>query len=1838
MTLFACALLAGLGVSCEGGNAGRGEIDRLWKEYDKAVENDLPETTVSVLKKLKAKAKAKGLNYDYYLASVREVSAESSRNWKLRDSLTSAMNEEFSAYGDPVILFTAGLGYDSYDASSAVAFLAKWEKRLRSSRSTLFWENCLVGFKDEVLQRHISSDYDYILFKMAFDGRLYTSKDYSQIEALLKKNFASVADGLYPVLALQELWALRQGYSPDYSAYIKKYEGKATATLAKLYSLSSRFAALETKGAKSEEYIELKSYCEFLLKEQKAYSGEEALILEGENAAKNMIETLEGSSLSAEVNGDQVTVSLRNLSLVTVSVYKGENLDADILSKKDVPVFTRDLENAARSYYAPDTLRTSLPELADGEYLAVFSAKRPGASAAEKLSGKDKVIRSCSLSRHSLALSMNRSSDGWLLYAAERLSGRPVGKVRLNISSWNGKALLEKEISLQGATLLDFEVQKVISGAKGRCNIVCSHIDSKGIERNSETLRLYSYSSSASTEKVAAQALILTDRSAYRPGETLHFKAVLYKDFRNGRMETLGEGESATARLFDAEGNEVGSLPLSTNAFGSVAGEFFLPSGRRNGTWKLCIEYNGVTLDAKWFTLDEFTLPEFSVEFSSDRAKYFPGQTVPVGGQVVSYAGNSLGDASAEYTVKSWNRTLQSGSLSLDDEGRFNIPLATSSDFTQYNVTVKITDGAGQSLEFSKWIRVGEDFSIKAELTAKAEGSFSLGDEKSGVGFSYWRKPAKEESAILRGDTASFTVRLSDDGKEFDGDVHWTLYSGSTSLSAENEDENGGKSATAKDASAAAGKTAKKALRSGKIGSGKTLSLDFSALPSGLYSVEFSKTLEYTTSEGKSHSTERKFTYSLLKLPESDSVLGAEVENAFRVIDSGGQIGVLFGAGRGAVWANAMLFDLDGHLLVNEKVELGGKAGESGSLRKMVWKYQSQWSDKVLLKIEYFKDGAYRSFDHEFARSESSYSLPLSVSTFTSSCLPGTQYTVKVSSQKASELLAAVFDKSSEDIRPNSWSAVRPRIRSINVSSETAEGCDFSSRAGYLNYGIASPRMALMSKSSGIATASLMSTDSAENVVLYESAVAPGSASPEEEESTGATIKVRQDFQTTLSFQPFIRTAEDGSAEVTFTTSDRLSTYILALFAHDKTFHNSTLRSEFTVSQPVTITVHEPSLLYGGDRYAFRPSVSNNSGKALSGTLTVYIYDGDADLYNERAQAVLVQSCPLTLDAGKAVTKEFSVYAPEAQNMQSYSRGKATLSFKAVFRGSDSKGTAFSDALLVRVPVLEGKQRLTEAHSALYREGMDKEALIKSLEKQFVNTTAFGALQKEKSISEMIDDVLAQKTEIGSQNALDLSEVLYARAVSGEGDVMDCLQTLLECRNEDGGFGWFSGMSSSTSISAVVLERLALLRSEGLLPRGADWRSIFIDGVKYIDTQMFTQREGRHWYCGLSIGEYFYLRSLFPEIAVDTDALKAKVGKDSYKKTLKEIKAYVQSSAKEDSLNGQILEKTRRSLSILNILSASSDKFDSSLGLKCSKMKRTLSRSIASLKEYAVEHPSGGYYFPNAVMPFRALLSSEAYTHALLCNLFSAWSAYLKSTKGEGDSRAEEIADGVRLWLMVQKETQEWEKNFEFVNAVSAVRKGSAALMQTSVISLSKTYEKPFEEIKAAGNGFSIERKFFVEELSPSTRKGEEGLKKTTRRELREGETLKVGDKVIAVYNVHSDENRSLVHLRTPFNACLRPVRQLSGSYGYALGAWRVNAALNGFHAWWITPQGYREVHSGSIDYWFDVYPEENTTVEDTFYVSQAGVFTAPVSEIESLYAPHYRANASYGGTLTVTE
>ena len=363
--------------------------------------------------------------------------------------------------------------------------------------------------------------------------------------------------------------------------------------------------------------------------------------------------------------------------------------------------------------------------------------------------------------------------------------------------------------------------------------------------------------------------------------------------------------------------------------------------------------------------------------------------------------------------------------------------------------------------------------------------------------------------------------------------------------------------------------------------------------------------------------------------------------------------------------------------------------------------------------------------------------------------------------------------------------------------------------------------------------------------------------------------------------------------------------------------------------------------------------------------------------------------------------------------------------------------------------------------------------------------------------------------------------------------------------------------------------------------------------MQYLDRNYFTDTD-RPWWCGrLSLDQYLYVRSLFA-----SEPFGQKVDRD-FRSSVRSLLV----PGGDLGLQGAVFTKARRLLTLKALASSSEGlalarKFGIQL-FAASRIRKTIERDTKSLTQYAVEHPHGGIYYPNAVMPWRGLIESELYAHSLLCELMSA--------QGQ-----KEIAEGIRLWLMLQKETQAWDSSPATVNALASVLDGSAETLDTRVVALSGSATLPFEDVVATGNGMKIECEYYVE--SSGSGAGVRGLASDSGRVLlREGDVLTVGSRVTAVYRIWNEENRSFVRIVAPRPACLRPVQQLSG---YWRGA-------------------YRSVGTDASTYWFETYPEENTVLEESFYVSQSGIFHSGIPVIESLYAPHYRATDRGRGPLS---
>ncbi len=240
----------------------------------------------------------------------------------------------------------------------------------------------------------------------------------------------------------------------------------------------------------------------------------------------------------------------------------------------------------------------------------------------------------------------------------------------------------------------------------------------------------------------------------------------------------------------------------------------------------------------------------------------------------------------------------------------------------------------------------------------------------------------------------------------------------------------------------------------------------------------------------------------------------------------------------------------------------------------------------------------------------------------------------------------------------------------------------------------------------------------------------------------------------------------------------------------------------------------------------------------------------------------------------------------------------------------------------------------------------------------------------------------------------------------------------------------------------------------------------------------------------------------------------------------------------------------------------------------------------ASLKDYAVINPTIGCYFPNAVMPFRGLMNSEIYAHAKLMTLFARL--------GEKD-----MVDSLALWMLLQKHNQAWENTVATIDAVHALVSSGAKDLKLGAVYY--TYDTVIDDVKPAANEIEVNREF---------------VRASDSKVIMDGEKLNVGDEIIARYYIRNSENRSFVRMKAMRPACFYPLDERSFFF---TGFWG---------------EFYKEQHESFTNYYFELLPEGNLTIEERFYITQEGTFSTSLVEIESLYANEYRGHT---GSMKIT-
>ena len=1768
----------------------------LWKEYAKASGADRPKKEAEILLCIKEQALAGRLMWDYYDAARKYVQVSSRRDWKLREKLEKELEQEVVAYGEPVLSFVHACE-GGHDAAWLLDFVQSHERELKSGKNAAIYK-AFSPFRrsldnySEILLPLIGNDYEYALWFILG----YWHLDDSALEHVRTLIDAELG-GRYPEAAFAEYEYVSRISGEEnriaaLGSMAGKYEGKAAALLPRADILENEFRSMEGK-ASSDDYLAFLSVV-------KSYESERGMFRNG----------MDGSVAKRCAGFAAIIFQLEEKSVI-VNVYEGKGIfmlrNADsfkvsVVGRDGKTVYDARHDNPAGSFYVRDTVVVEFPAMDDGNYdvRCVLAGHESG--------GND-VAGTIPYEKKTVSLALRRDVEGLRVYAADYMTGKPVQSASLVLYKGDREVARAEDVRFDGFVPLPGNIVSAMKNGESAYLIQCSFRDTDGRLRMSRKLYIYENERVrpvAETEH-AVYAEILKDRSAFRPDDTLRFKGILYDRKIDGGMSVLPQGKEVLARLGDAQGNVVAQLPLVTNGFGSVAGEFALGAVRRNGMCSVELLVDGNVAGRSFLRVDEFVLPSFDLSFDKSDVLYFPGDTVIVSGKVKSFSGHRLSGVNAVAIVRVSGAAVSSGPLEIMDDGSFSVSCVAGKGTDSYcpvTVEVKLTDETGETLEFSHYESVGAYPEIKAVFDEKARGDFGLDSED-------WKY--RGQGAIVAAEKTKVLCEvLRPDGNRAKMQLEYNLLKSGASV------------------------------KGGLVMSGESVELDFSALSSGVY--EFVLGIPAENLRGPAEKCTE--TYDILKVRNDDVDIDSGVESYFRVIEDD-DIVMQFGCGDGPVWAVAELFGDRSQLLDSRLVHLEPATGATGCVGTLRYEYLPEYPDGVVLNVIYFRNGQVYEYSDTWMRRRFEPEMKLEFSRFVDKALPGAECSVAVRTEPGSEVLAAVFDLSSEKIMYNGWNNVlrsAPAVEQVNVSS--AVGCDGNVRGVLLEGALYGSSAAGGSANGFLARKSVnvrgaLSFDAqVEEEVMYDSAAAP-------ELSAGAydagEVAVRDDFSSTLAFMPFIRPSDDGMAGFVFRAGEKLSTFVVSVYAHDRDMRTAYLRKEMLVTLPLKVSVAEPQFLHEGDRYVMRASVSNNSDAEISGVVVFEMYAGKEYAGKEYEGAVPLDSysVKVAVPAYGTVPVEFEVDVPECgtDGLSAPGMGTHMLGFKVVFAGDNH----ISDGVFVTIPVYPAWQDVVEAHSGVLLPGMSEEELVGRLRGQFTNMSSAGAGYSERRIADMLADALPAGYRPEGKDVISLSETLYvnmlsyglARRQGGVGQdsqaedsgqdlrissAMESISKILSCANADGGFGWFEGMTSSPLVTAVVLDRYASLRDRGLLAELSqmngqdsldDFDEAVCKGVEYLDYTFFSLKYRPLWVGGLSVQQYLYVRSFYAGLPFDASAARKAMGDKEFAGFKKNIKEYLTPSGKR-STGSDVLSLARRTRILLNLgMSEQGREMAGDWGVRIAgrRIVRSLHDDVVSLAEYAVEHPSGGWYYPNAVMPWRGLLESEAYAHSVICDLLRDLA--LSDMEDEVMTRRlGQIADGIRIWIMLQKETQDWKSDSGFAEAVASVYDGAPAIADTKVIVLKKSARKPFGEILPAGNGFSMSVRYYKE------------LPDGALVELAEGECLEVGEKIVAKYSVWSGENRSFVRLDVPRPAAFSPVRQLSGWSG---GWFRPFAA----GAFTVSPSAYREVRADRTLYWFDVFPEENSVISEEFFVTQEGMFSSAAPQIESVYAPHYRANSS---------
>lgn len=1783
--------------------------DNLWKQAEINAQKDQPKSEIAVMKKIIAKASA-AKDYGQLLAAeIRQMTL-----WKeiSADSLTpnvKRMEAEVLKVNDPAL------------KAVRYAVLGKVYRDMNEKKSQEFFKKALG--QPELLARHTSAEYVPLTLK-GVDGSSFNNDLLHLIgfEADSKEAYLQLYTYYNKVgnrgAACLCAYKLIEKYRQDDVREVKKSKYLQTIdSLIQIYQDIPEAGELAVEhfrfmeGATDAKPQDKLNYINYALSRW----GEWSRMNELRNAQKRLTEPMFRVKDMPQVlrPGEKVWVQLdvRNLQNLKISISR-LNITADndynaqdeatykMLLKKTTKLHQKDF---SRDYYGrPDyeTVKDSIEiggNLPLGAYLMEVTSDNTGIAPQREL-----------FYVSNLAVMIQQLPDDKHRYVVVNATdGQPVpgAKIMLYDRDYDVKTGKWKRL-VHARLTTDENGEAYFKNVDG--NVLISTSNDKFTPAKDIYLSRTRYYEQKD-DKIKHQ--LFTDRSIYRPGQTVHASAISYIVKKGLDASVPGKSMELNFILRDANGKQVAEQKATTDEYGTASVDFELPKEGQTGLYFISV--NGTV--TKYVRVEEYKRPTFEITFPKVNEKYNWGDTVVVKATAKTYSGVPVQGAKVEYQVTRRNQLWWWGAGSAGQLVKTDSCVTREDGTFDVEIPLEASLSGKDEADMSEFMRIARffNFEVSAIVTdisgESHEGvmSLPLGTKPTILTVNL---PKRIETDSLK--TVTFAYRNAS-GMPISSRLKYRIDKGEWKDAEANAPVSIKEYASSSASSSLVWKSGVHQLEA--ICGQDTLQQKFT-----LFSMKDTHPVEPTT----------EWYYQTAKtFPRDGKPVYIQVGSS----ENGAHIVYSIIAGN--------------KLLEKGAWELGD------SIVTLPFTYKEEYASGIVLNYSFVKQGKCYTRMMSIARPLPEKKLNIAWKTFRNRLTPGQkeEWTLKITTPDGkpakAQLMSVLYDKSLDQIAPHSWKM------SLGFS-QWLPSCYWTSNLWYYTMDLLgvyptkyfdqkqldvdkfdgkffsyyaymqAVELSKLERSSGGTVESVriqkdeVVREEAKGIWIRSSKMTRvGAAAPsankvfdvveEMPQFAGGSgsdarqfldkVQVRENMNETAFFYPALESDNNGNVAIRFTLPESVTTWKFMGLAHDKEMRNGLLVDEAVAQKTVMVQPNMPRFLREGDKSTIVVKLFNTSDKKVSGNTRMQILDPETN---------------------KVVWQKTQNYSIDAE-------GSATISFdvqglkEGVYINKVvAAGNGYSDGEQHYLPVLSNRELVVNTLPiTLHQKGEQSF----DLSKLFLNKEgkqAKGAEEAKVTIeytnnpSWLMVKALPAISNPDEEDAISLMSAIYANTITNHVQkhlslenltqesirLQNQVEKLKKLQNPNGSFSWWKGMKGSRYMTTSVAEMMVRLNA--------------IAGVQKSTARMLTSAiDYLSWQTAQEVREMKKQEEKKQKVNPSEQALHylyiLSVDGRKMKQNLEQDKAYLLDKMSKMTGDFSIYGKARAAV----VLARNSQ--------QNAAYREKAGEYLQSVNEYAVYREEMGRYYDTR----KALYSWRNYKIPTQVSVIEA----MQMLKPNDKQTIEEL----QRWLLMSKRTQVWDTPVNTVDAVYAFMKGNESnwnrKAENAVLKLdgkllpmpqdSTTLGYVKTERPGKASKLSIDKKsdytswgaVYAEFKQPISEIGsmESGIK--VRRVIVPAESeskgnAQVGEKVKVTLIITADRDYDFVQITDKRAACLEPVNQLSG-YQWSIGCY-------------VSPRDH------ATNFYFDRLSKGKHIVEMEYYVDRKGDYQSGTCIAECTYSPEF--------------